>query len=67
MVGRYSLVNAWGNTEFFRYGGFYFAVAVRHSQLHVGETLRALIRGSSKCYVIKTKCLNMYQMLKSEK
>ena len=25
--------------EFGRCGGFYFAVAVRHSQLHVGETL----------------------------
>ena len=31
-----------GNTELVkteRYGGFYFAVAVRHSQLHVAETL----------------------------
>ena len=28
-----------GNTEFLRRGGFYFAVAVRHSQLHVAESL----------------------------
>ena len=28
-----------GNTEFLRRGGLYFAVAVLHSQLHVGETL----------------------------
>ena len=26
-------------SEFLRCGSFYFAVAVRHSQLHVGETL----------------------------
>ena len=31
-----------GNTEFLRCGGFYFAVAVRHSQLHVAETLHLL-------------------------
>ena len=34
--GCHSLVNV---PEFLRCGGFYFAVAVRHSQLHVGETL----------------------------
>ena len=33
-----------GNTEFWRCGGFYFAVAVRHSQLHVGETLLLNLR-----------------------
>ena len=29
-----------GNTEFLRCGGLYFAVAVRHSQLYVEETLQ---------------------------
>ena len=28
-----------GNTEFLRRDSFYFAVVVRHSQLHVEETL----------------------------
>ena len=31
-----------GNTEFLRCGSFYFAVVVRHSQLHVAETLLPL-------------------------
>lgn len=41
--GRHSLVNVRGNTEFLRCSGLYFAVAVLHSQLHVGKTLDVML------------------------
>ena len=46
--------------EFLRCGGFYFAVAVRHSQLHVGETLVNNMQTSIFVYLSQVISLSQY-------
>lgn len=41
----YIVLTSGKKKSFWRRGGFYFAVAVRHDQLHVEETLSSLLSG----------------------